>query len=399
VRKAEITALGELAGELLAAGGTVVSDMHDGIAGRPFGALGAPARPVQLIHDSISSAVYAAVRTGLRAVASVGARAAALRADEHGEPLTASPHGSLALGALNGLVGDRLAARGSELAPPMTIRRDAGDEAGSRLAVFVHGLCETDTAWRELPPGGGPGRPSYGDRLRDELGLTPLYVRYNTGLHISDNGRRLAQLLDELSREWPRPLEEITLVGHSMGGLVARSACHYAALDALPWGDTVRHVFCLGSPHLGVDLEKGANVLGWALGRLPETRAFGNVVNARSAGIKDLRYGSCVEEDWRDCDPDEPLRDRCGELPFVPGASYYFIAASVRDGPLGTLLGDLLVRLPSASGRGRGSGRRVEFEVENGRELRGLTHFDLLGHDAVYEQLRAWISQADRTRL
>jgi pimeloyl-ACP methyl ester carboxylesterase len=279
----------------------------------------------------------------------------------------------------------------------MTIRGDPGDEAGPRMAVFVHGLCETDDAWRLLPPG-GPGRPSYGDRLRDELGRTPLYVRYNTGLHVSDNGRRLAQLLDELSSEWPHPLEEITLVGHPMGGLVARSACHYAALDGLPWSNAVRHVFCLGSPHLGADLEKGANVLAWALGLLPETRALAGALNARSAGIKDLRYGSRVEEDWRDSDPDELLRDRCGELPFLPGVSYYFVAASLRDGPLGTLLGDLVVRVPSASGRGRGRGRRIEFEVENGRELSGLTHFDLLGHEAVYEQLRSWISRADRTR-
>ena len=94
---------------------------------------------------------------------------------------------------------------------------------------------------------------------------------------------------------------------------------------------------------------------------------------------------------------DELLRDRCEEVPFLPDAGYYFIAARLHDGPLGSLLGDLLVRLPSASGRGSGRGRRVEFEVDNGRELTGLTHLDLLGHPAVYEQLRTWISRADRT--
>jgi triacylglycerol esterase/lipase EstA (alpha/beta hydrolase family) len=389
VRRAEITALGELAGDLLAAGGTVVSDMHDGIAGRQFGALGNAARPVQILHDGVASGVYKTVRLGLRAAATAGAHAAALRAADDA-PLAATPRGSVALGALNGFLGDRLAARGSELALPMTIRRDPDDAPGPRIAVFVHGLCETDAAWRLM-------EPSYGDRLRDELGLTPLWIRYNSGLHISDNGRRLAELLDERERDWPRPLEEVTLVGHSMGGLVARSACHYAALDGLRWSEAVRHVFCLGSPHLGADLEKGANALSWALGRLPETRAFASVLNARSAGIKDLRYGSCVEEDWRDRDPDEFLRDHCGEVPFLPGAAYYFVAASFRDGPLGTLLGDLLVRVPSASGRG-GRGRRVEFEAGNGLAMDGLNHFDLLGHPAVYEQLSEWISRADRTR-
>ena len=152
MRKAEITALGELVGDLLAAGGTVVSDMHGGIAGRPFGALGPAARPARVMHDGISSAVYTAVRSGLRVAASAGARAAALRAGEDGAPLAATPRGSIALGALNGFLGDRLAARGSELALPMTIRPDPDDDARSRVAVFVHGLCETDDSWRVRGP-------------------------------------------------------------------------------------------------------------------------------------------------------------------------------------------------------------------------------------------------------
>jgi pimeloyl-ACP methyl ester carboxylesterase len=397
VRKAEIRALGDLAGGLLAATGTVVSDMHEAIAGRPFGAIGPAARHVQVLHDGVSEAVYTGVRAGLRAAANGGAYAVSLRAGDD-SPLGSRRGGSLALGALNGIYGDRLASTGSELALPMTIRRDDA-AAGPRIAVFIHGLCETDDAWRLLRPGGEPPRPTYGERLRDELGFTPLYLRYNSGLHISDNGRRLAELLDELALAWPVPVEEIVLVGHSMGGLVARSACHYAALEERAWSEAVRHVFCLGTPHLGADLEKGANVLGWALGRLPETRAFASVVNARSAGMKDLRFGSCIEEDWHDCDPDELLRDRCGEVPFLPEAGYYFVAARLHEGPLGSLLGDLLVRLPSASGRGSGRGRRMEFEVHNGRELTGLTHLDLLRHPAVYEQLHTWISRADRTPM
>jgi pimeloyl-ACP methyl ester carboxylesterase len=188
-------------------------------------------------------------------------------------------------------------------------------------------------------------------------------------------------------------VEELVLVGHSMGGLVARSACHYAEDDGLAWTDVVRHVFCLGSPHLGADLEKGANVLSWALAKLPETRAMAKLLNARSAGIKDMRYGSCVEEDWCDCDPDEFLRDRCQEVPFLPDANYYFVGATVTAGPVGNLIGDLLVRMPSASGRGNGKGRRIPFEVDNGHELAGTTHFHLLNHPAVYQQLRIWITR------
>jgi pimeloyl-ACP methyl ester carboxylesterase len=360
MRKRDIQAVGELAGEALGATGTLIADMHAGIAGRPFGILGPAAMPVRVIHDGVSGAVYRGVRGGLRAAAGGGARLAALRAGDDGPPLVA--RGSYVVAALNGLYGDRLTARRNGLALGMEVRRGgeavpatpeglaaAFPDATSRVVVFVHGLGETGDAW------GWRGAPRYGERLQDELSFTPVYLRYNTGLHVSENGRELARLLDALLDGWPCGVEEIALIGHSMGGLVARSACHYGGR----WTDLVRHVFCLGTPHLGADLEKGANVLGWALAKLPETRGMAKVWNARSSGIKDLRYGACIEEDWCDYDPDEFLRDRCQEVPFLPDANYYFVGAALA-GPVGRLVGDLLVRMPSASGAAgaRGVGSR-----------------------------------------
>lgn len=373
MRGADIEAIGDLAGEALAAGGALVRDMHDGIASRPFGILGPAAAPVRIVHEQVSRAVFGGVDTGLRALAAGGARLA----ERAGDDTSASIAGSLPVAALNGLYGDRLTARGNGLALRMRLR-PAG-EATPRIAVFVHGLGETDASWRG----------TYGARLRDDLGFTPVFAHYNTGLHISANGRELARHLDALVEGWPVGVEDLTLIGHSMGGLVARSACHYGG----GWTTAVRRVFCLGTPHLGADLEKGANVLGWALGRLPETRGLARVVNARSAGIKDLRYGACIDEDWSGCDPDEFLRDRCQEVPFLDDVAYYFIGAT-----LNPLIGDLLVRMPSASGRGNGRGRRIAFEVDNGHELAGLTHFDLLWHPAVYEQLRTWIARSPARR-
>jgi pimeloyl-ACP methyl ester carboxylesterase len=262
----------------------------------------------------------------------------------------------------------------------MSFRGDA-TPATRRLVVFVHGLCETDEAWRL-------GRtPPYGARLYEELGYTPLYLRYNTGVHISQNGHRLAQLIEQTVHEWPVPVDEIALVGHSMGGLVARSACHYGG----DWSRAVRHVFCLGSPHLGAPLEKGANALGYALNRLPETRPLAKLVNGRSVGIKDLRFGSCVEEDWCDCDPDEYLRDRCTEVPFLDCATYYFVGATLTRRKQ-SLVGDLLVQFPSASGSGKK--RRLAFEVDNGMHVPRANHFQLLNHPAVYDQLASWLSAA-----
>jgi pimeloyl-ACP methyl ester carboxylesterase len=234
--------------------------------------------------------------------------------------------------------------------------------------------------------------------MHHDLGYTPVYLRYNTGLRVSDNGQQLARLLDDLVDAWPLPVEELALIGHSMGGLVTRSACHYGERTKNDWTAAVRHVVCLGTPHLGSRVEQSMNVAGWALGRVPETRPFAAIVNARSAGLKDLRFGSCIEDDWRDHDPDELLRDRCTDVPFLEQATYYFIGVTLthdHQHPVASALGDLLVNYPSASGQGRR--RNIPFEVDCGRHIGGLHHFDLLTHPTVYEQLHTWIARRPRS--
>src|SRR3954468_9301975 len=240
VRSSDITGLGELAGDAAAAGGALVKAMHEGIAARPFGILGTAAAPARVVHDGVSRAVYAGVRGGLRSLAQAGAAAAALVGEDEAPALADAPAGSIALGAVNGLYGDRLTEARRRLAFAMELRRHGArielDPAGlaaaypdatSRIAVFVHGLFGDEENWRVFPlRGAHPGRRTYGERLQDELSFTPVTLRYNTGLRISQNGRELARLLDDLVAGWPTAVEEIVPVPHSMGGLVARSACH-----------------------------------------------------------------------------------------------------------------------------------------------------------------------------
>jgi pimeloyl-ACP methyl ester carboxylesterase len=315
----QLRALTRLAFDELALGTGGIGQVHRAIADRAF-----PAGPAKLLHDAISGAVYGAVRGG----ATLAGRASALLPDREVSPAV--------LGVLNGLQGDVLE---PPLAIPMTLSVE-GD--APRFAVFIHGLFETEHAW------GYGGGTRYGDRLP---GWTPVYVRYNTGRSIADNGRELAERLDRLDAE------EIALIGHSMGGLVACCACHAGG----DWTRHVSHVITLGSPHTGAPLESAIHYAAEVLGVMPESRAFGALLRRRSAGIRDLRRGS--------------------DLPLHESARHCFVSATVtqqKDHPVGRFVGDWLVLEKSASHR-----TQEPFHVGSAH------HLALLNHPAVYERLAA----------
>jgi pimeloyl-ACP methyl ester carboxylesterase len=405
MQRHEIRSLADLAGEGTRVLTTLVRDTHSGIARRVFDAVGPVSKPVEVIHNTTAAATYYAVDRALRAaLRGAGELAAETRGSDEDETVESHPKVAGVIAALNGIYGDELTNRGNGFALTMQIRDDfkpvamnapavaaAFPQATGRIAVFVHGWCMTERSWSRAARDGEIIAP-YGARLHSDLGFTPVYLRYNTGLHISDNGKSLAVLIDHLRALWPVPVEEIALIGHSMGGLVVRSACHYATQQRHGWPDAVRHVVCLGSPHLGADLEKGVNAASWALARLPETEGLAWFLNARSSGTKDLRYGALLDEDWSEGDPDEFLRDRCHEVPFLPGAVYHFVATSAGPRAVGVILGDHLVRPHSASGAGKS--RQVPFEPAHGLTLTGLHHFDLLNHAAIYEKLHDWLGQS-----
>jgi pimeloyl-ACP methyl ester carboxylesterase len=406
VQRNDIRAVGDLAGEASSVLTTLVRGIHAGIASRVFDSIGPAATPTRVIHDGLTQAIYSGVDRGVRgATRAAGKVAAELWGNENDEALeTRTDSAAAAIAAVKGIYGDELTEHGNPLAGAMVIRR--GDKpvalttdslatafpaATNRVAVFLHGWCLTERSWSRRPRD-HQDSSSYGERLHEELGFSPVLLRYNTGLHVSANGHALADILDLLHDQWPVPITELVLVGHSMGGLVVRSACHYGAEQQHDWINAVSRVVCLGSPHLGADLEKGVNIASWALARLPETRSIAAFLNARSDGVKDLRFGACLDEDWHDADPDEFLRDRCREAPFLPHATYHFVASTIAPPILGMIAGDHLVRSKSAAGQGRS--RRIPFDAEHGLTLSGLNHFDLLNHPLVYAKLRDWLAQS-----
>jgi hypothetical protein len=401
MRRDELRALGSLTGDAAAGIASQARDVHEGIAARVFGALGPPAAPVRVIHDRVSAGAYTAACALTGALVKGGAAAASLARPADAPSLQDAPRGHVVVGAINGMWGDRLHREASALETPMAVRvrgRDVALEAGSlrrafpqatpRLAVFIHGLCETEDAWRIRAARNVP----YGDRLHTELGYTPIHLRYNSGRHVSHNGRALAALLDDLIAHWPVEVAEVALIGHSMGGLVARGACHYASEGS--WRELVRHVFMLGTPHRGAPLELGANALCHAAARVPELKPLAMPVRVRSVGVKDLAYGYVVDADWEGHDPDAFWNNTGTVVPFLTTANHYFISASLTrdpDAAVSRWLGDLLVLRPSAWSSG-GRGERLQFPVDRYAHVGGATHFDLLNHPAVYGQIHRWLS-------
>jgi pimeloyl-ACP methyl ester carboxylesterase len=225
-----------------------------------------------------------------------------------------------------------------------------------------------------------------------------VYLRYNTGLHISENGRSLDTLLGALVEAWPVPVPDVVLIGHSMGGLVARSALHQAGggtPDARGWTRLVRDTVTLGSPHLGAPLERGVHRLTAQLTRLPETRPLARLLTLRSVGIKDLRRGTLVEADWTGRDLDALTPGEHTHVPLHDGARHFVVLVTLSRNPEGRaadLLGDLLVPPRSASGD-TGDDDRLAFPPDHVHRIGGMHHFDLLNHPLIYARIRTWLEE------
>ena len=319
------------------------------------------------------------------------------------EPLIAdrssSPEREAIGAALNGLFGDYLVETGNPLAIAMRLRKAgvplaidrtalaaAYPDATRRIVVLAHGLCMNDLHWTR-------NGHDHGVALARDLGYTPIYAHYNTGRHISTNGREFAGLIDALLREWPAPVERLVIIGHSMGGLVARSACHHAAGAGDAWLKQLDALVFLGTPHLGAPLERAGALVDHLLRISPYTAPFERLAKVRSAGIKDLRHGSLRDEDWQ---PNRgTLRQARAPVPLPDGVRCYAVAASksAETGSGGRVRGDGLVPVSSALGRHRDPRLDLALPEAHRAVEYGIDHFDLLDSARVYERLREWLRQ------
>jgi pimeloyl-ACP methyl ester carboxylesterase len=298
---------------------------------------------------------------------------------------------------LNGFVGDQLAVEGQGI--HMGFRRDGRNTElddldlhrrlvgpGRTVVVMVHGLmCDevifSDTRFSST----APHKPGHGARLEQELGATVLYLRYNSGLHISENGRALAQLLDQLVDHCGQRLSKLVLVGHSMGGLVIRSAGYYGTAEARSWPERLRAMVLISTPQQGSYVEQLANLASFVLHRIPNfyTALSGALIDQRSDGIKDLRFGLMADQDWRDHPYDDRLFAKRTPIELLPGVDYHVLVGTLPendDSLVARFFGDGLMSKRSAMGRDESQARpsRTTYQV-----FPSMGHFDILIHPDV----------------
>ncbi|MBP7678362.1 MAG: alpha/beta hydrolase [Thermoanaerobaculia bacterium] len=396
-RAGHLRGLGRLAADATLGVTELVEAVHRTISAGP-----APLRasPWAATTSGIAGLVYGSVRGATRIVGS-GIDAALARLAPLLGDLPPSPRREALVAVLNGVLGDHLEATGNPLAVPMRLRRNGKDlESGPtpwaaipadgprEIVLMLHGLCMNDAGWCR-------DGHDHGEALERDLGLAAVHVVYNSGRHVSTNGRELAMLLEARLGRGSVPPSGLTIVAHSMGGLLARSAIHFARGAAHAWPRLLRAVVFLGTPHHGAPLERLGNLFQEALGATPWSLPFGRLGKIRSAGITDLRHGDLLVEDREGADRFARHADSRHPVPLPAGLACFAVAGTKSKGAGDRLAGDGLVPVASALGRHRDPERTLAFPPERTLIAFGTNHIGLLGSRDVYERIRGWV-EAER---
>jgi pimeloyl-ACP methyl ester carboxylesterase len=374
----------------------IVEEMHRNIAGiSPIVGASPTGRA-----RGISGLVYRSVR-GVTHAVGFGLDTALVQLTALLSSSGSSPRREAVLAALNGVLGDYLVASNNPLAIPMQLRQKGNPlvpgkhalatnfaHSGSKLLVLVHGLCMNDLEWKRE-------EHDHGATLAQDLGYTSIYLHYNSGRHISMNGREFAAIMERLVQEWPVPVGELVIVSHSMGGLVSRSACHYAMHADHAWLRRLKKLIFLGTPHHGAPLERIGNWVNILVGISPYTAPFARLGKIRSAGVKDLRYGNILDEDW-ERRGSEHAHDPRNLAPLPEGVQCFAIAATKQiqtGGPGGRLPGDGLVPVNSALGQHENATLTLPIPASRRGICYGLNHLDILSSREVYDRIHRWLAK------
>jgi len=373
----------------------LVEAMHKRIVHPPF----LPSTQIQYLITNIAGIAYNNIRWSTKFIGNGLDKALERFASVIGEIETTDKREALR-SVLNGVIGDYLEETENPLQIDMQFRHQGKaisidnknlekvyPAINGKILLLVHGSCMNDIQWTRKDH-------NHGTKLAKELEKTPIYLHYNSGLHISSNGQYLNDLLEKLVLNWPVPVEELTILAHSMGGLVARSALYYGQQQEKSWTKDLKKIIFLGTPHHGSSLEKIGNYLDAVLEAVPYAKPFARLGKIRSAGVTDLRYGNLLDEDWQNNDRFEIKSDNRQSLPLPNEIDCYCVAAVVGKATKSNssrLLGDNLVGLKSALGKHKNPDKTLNFKKENIWIAYENNHMDLLSNPIIYTKLKKWM--------
>ncbi|NCP39966.1 MAG: alpha/beta hydrolase [Rhodoferax sp.] len=381
-----------------------ITSMAEGVHQSVWRTLGAPAGASPEQTRGLTGLIYQSIH-GVSRLVGQGVVAALTRLEPLLQRLEGqgeeSPERAAVVAALNGVMGDRLQASGNPLATPMALRLTGQvldwrappqtSQVTGKVLIVIHGLCMNELQWTSQRAGQSVNHAS---ALSTALGYTPVYVRYNSGLHVSDNGHTLDHQLNQLLAQWPVPVTELSVLAHSMGGLITRSALHAANQTDKAWPRLLKNVVFLGTPHHGSPLERAGNWVDVLLGSTPYTRPLAKLGQLRSAGVTDLRYGLLLDADWQGRDRFQRQPDGRIPVPLPANVNCYAVAATLagkRSPVADRLTGDGLVPLHSALGEHDDPLRCLHFAPAHQLIVYRTGHLQLLGDPQIATQLQRWL--------
>ncbi|MCX7554030.1 hypothetical protein OS175_09085 [Marinicella sp. S1101] len=281
------------------------------------------------------------------------------------------------LSIMNGVIGDHLEQtdnplamdmswhhRGQQLTPQQAA--ECCNRTPGKVLFLIHGLCMNDLQWSRQGH-------NHGQALAAEHNITTIYLRYNSGLAVYQNGHQLAAMMAEFVQALTDD-KSIDVLCHSMGGLVLRSAMHVASMAAEEWLNKINKVIFLGTPHQGAVLEKTGNLIDYLISINPYSAPFAKLGHTRSHGIKNLRHGT-VTKDHQIIQL--PKQIKC-----------YAFAASNAQNDANILhkkwIGDGLVTVHSALGHHKNPEHEINFPQQHQLIFKNINHMNLLSDRGVF---------------
>jgi pimeloyl-ACP methyl ester carboxylesterase len=320
--------------------------------------------------------------------------------DHAQKPLAPPLH--MLVSALNGITGDHLVYDCNPLALPMLLYDRHGKvftgALSGRVVILAHGLCMGIQSWY-------PSKyQSMGEQIYRQQDCTILYLSYNTGRRISLNGQSFSKLLNDLMIKNP-DISHLDIIGHSMGGLVARSALFYGKQAGFNWILLVDHVICLGSPHQGALLERLGYMMIDKVGKIPFAGTVARLGDLRSAGIIDLRWGSIRDDDWEHLKSGRrgDFADNRRPAPLPSNVKAYFIAGTIERENMHSkareTVGDYLVSVKSALGEHENPDYQLNIPQDRKTVLYGVDHMQLQYSQRVIDYVLLWLMPEPKQTL